>query len=107
MKLLHDDERPWSDFTLYWSDKYLGFFFPLHNGWQSHPKILFVRHGWEYYKPAMLYGNKTTGQSRWFGLGTILVPAKLVHLWRMRRASYRKAFKHDKPKPSLDVEGKV
>lgn len=101
MKILKGDSG-WSDFCIYWSDKYLGFHLPLHSGWQNAPH--FMPGGWEYYEAAILYGNKTTEKSRWFRLPKIIVPAKLVHLWRMRRKSYRDAFKYDRPISSTNPD---
>jgi len=102
VKILRDSERPWSDFCLYWSDKYLGFHFPLHSGWQSHPRIPVIGGGWEYYEAAILYGNKTTGEHRWYRLPKVIVPAKIVHLWRMRKRGYRNAWKDDRPMKAND-----
>lgn len=98
MKILKDDELGWNDFCIYWSDKYLGFHFPLYQGWQNSPH--WMRGGWEYYEPAILYGNKTTGKSTWYKLPRILIPAKLVHLWRMRKRGYRNAWRNDRPIPT-------
>ena len=92
MKVRKDPELGWNDFAIYWSDKYLGFHFPLHRGWQSSQRI---KGGLEYYQPAILYGNKTTGYSKWYKLPTVYVPARLVHAWRMRKKAYRKAYKED------------
>lgn len=93
MKILKCGEKGWKDFAFYWSDKYLGFNFPLHYGWQSSPH--FIKGGWEYYEAAILYGNKTTGHSKWYKLPKVILPAKLVHVWRMRKNAYRYAYRED------------
>jgi hypothetical protein len=91
MRILRDQELGWADFCIYWSDKYLGFNFPLHTGWQSSP--YWMKGGWEYYECAILFGNKTTGKSRWFNLPKVIIPAKLVRARRMMDPHYRNAFK--------------
>ena len=95
MKILRDDELGWKNSCVYWSDKYLGFNFPLHRGWQSYPR--WMKGGWEYYEAAILYGNKTTQQSKWLKLPKLIIPAKLVHTARLRKRAYREAWKNDKP----------
>lgn len=95
MKILKDDELGWRDCTLYWSDKYIGFHFPLQHGWKRHPT--WIKGGWEYFEPAFIYGNKTKKYSKWYKLPHILIPAKLTHLWRIvRHKGYREAFREDK-----------
>jgi len=98
IRIKRDDELSWRDFTIYFGDKqgsrFIGFHFPLHSGWQSYPK--WMPGGWEYYDCAFLTGRLNSNQSRWWGLPHIIIPAKLVKLWRLRKKSWRQAYK-EKP----------
>ena|SRR5581483_6156426 len=88
-----DDETGWGNATLYLGSKkgarYIGYF--AHTGWRSYPK--WMKGGWEYWQLVVQTGRlyMDVGKSR--NLPTILVPAKLVSLWRMRKKSWREAMK--------------
>jgi hypothetical protein len=84
---------------------FISFHFPLHRGWCSQTGIeragigrghgLRKKGGWEYYEPAILTGRLYSSESKWHRLPTIYIPAKLVHLWRLRRKAYRHAWHSD------------
>lgn len=94
----------WNDWAIYFGNKpgafFIGFHFPLHTGWCTQTGLergygWRIKGGWEYYKPAILTGRLFTDKSKWHMLPTYYIPAKLVHLWRMRRKSYRHAMGND------------
>lgn len=99
------DGKWWESFTIYFGRhtgaRFIGFFFPLHRGWCSWPRFWWNKSGWEYYEPAILTGRLFRDEGKWYRLGTWLVPARLVHLWNMRRRSYRDVMRNDR----LEVQG--
>ena len=70
IRIKSDDELNWRDFTVYFGDKkgafFIGFHFPLHNGWQSYPH--WMKGGWEYYECAILTGRLFENKSKWYRL---------------------------------------
>jgi len=93
-----------SDWAIYFGDRpgafFIGFYFPLHTGCCSQTGMergygWRIKGGWEYYQPAILTGCLYSGQSKWHMFPTYYIPAKLTHLWRMRRKSYRHAIVND------------
>lgn len=105
IEILGEDK---SDFAVYFGKKngsrrYIGFHFPLHNGWCSATKGRNDRYGgwrikggWEYYECAFLLGRtRSDTKSRWVKLPTIYVPAKLNELWRLRKREWRQFRRED------------
>lgn len=67
------------ELTIYFGNSkgapFIGFFPRLHYGWQSSRRI---RHGLNYYQPAILVGRLYTDSSRWIPLGRYVWPNYLT-----------------------------
>jgi hypothetical protein len=81
--------------TLYFGDKqgarFIGLDLRGFTGWSSGPH--WMPGGWEFYTPTLYIGRLFMDRGHWHHLGTVKIPAKLIHAKRMLRRSYRDAMR--------------
>jgi hypothetical protein len=61
------------------------------SGWSS---SRWLPGGWEFFSPHIHIGRLFMDRG-WWRSCRVLIPAKLVHLWRWRRRSYRDAMREE------------
>ncbi len=80
---------------LYFGNHKGAFFIGYHNlekGWCS---STWFKPGFQYYRPALLTGRLFENRSTWHKGPILKIPANWVHVWQMRRRSYREAFREE------------